>query len=108
MRRKISAGRAELRRGVQIVVVVTVLIGGFLVLFSGSYIAPYGTPAGQLALAVVVGIFAAAFLWMRKLSAQRPVAPFLTRPGQQPDSTENRVLTAMIDQPGSAGGGVVR
>ena len=86
MRRKISAGRAELRRGVQIVVVVTVLIGGFLVLFSGAYIAPYGTPAGQLALAVVVGIFAAAFLWMRKLSAQQPVAPFLTRPGQQPDS----------------------
>ena len=108
MRRKISAGRAELRRGVQIVVVVTVLIGGFLVLFSGAYIAPYSTPAGQLALAVVVGIFAAAFLWMRRLSAQQPVAPFLTRPGQQPDSAENRVLTAMIDQPGSAGRGGVR
>ena len=90
MRRKISAGRAELRRGVQIVVVVTVLIGGFLVLFSGAYIAPYGTPAGQLALAVVVGIFAAAFLWMRKLSAQQPVAPFLTRPGQHPDPDETR------------------
>ena len=88
MRRKISAGRAELRRGVQIVVVVTIAIGVFLVVFSGAYIAPYGTPAGQVALAVVVGIFAAAFLWMRKLSAQQPVAPFLARPGQQPDPAE--------------------
>ena len=55
MRRKISAGRVELRRGVQIVVVVTIAIGVFLVVFSGAYIAPYGTPAGQVALAVVVG-----------------------------------------------------
>ena len=99
MRRKISAGRVELRRGVQIVVAVTITIGVFLVLFSGSYIAPYGTPAGQVALAVVVAIFGAAFLWMRKLSAQQPVAPFLARPGQQPDPVEARILnTAGVDR----------
>jgi len=98
MRRKISAGRAELRRGVQIVVVVTLAIGIFLVVFSGAYIAPYATPAGQIALAVVVGTFAAAFGWMRKLSAQQPVAPFLARPGQQPDPVEARLLTAITDQ----------
>jgi len=98
MRRKISAGRAELRRGVQIVVVVTLAIGIFLVMFSGAYIAPYATPAGQVALAVVVGTFAAAFGWMRKLSAQQPVAPFLARPGQQPDPVEARLLTAITDQ----------
>ena len=108
MRRKISAGRAELRRGVQIVVVVTILIGGFLVLFSGAYIAPYGTPAGQVALAVVVGIFAAAFLWMRKLSAQQPVAPFLTRPGQHPEPDEARFVTTVLNQEDSSSRGVVR
>jgi hypothetical protein len=80
---------------VQIVVGVTIVIGVFLVLFSGPYIAPYGTPAGQVALAVVVGIFAAAFLWMRKLSAQQPVAPFLARPGQQPDPIETTILTSV-------------
>ncbi|HEY5116687.1 MAG TPA: type II secretion system F family protein, partial [Nakamurella sp.] len=37
MRRKISAGRVELRRGVQIVVAVTIAIGVFLVVFSGPY-----------------------------------------------------------------------
>ena len=108
MRRKISAGRAELRRGVQIVVVVTILIGGFLVLFSGAYIAPYGTPAGQLALTVVVGIFAGAFLWMRKLSAQQPVAPFLTRPGQHPDQDEAHFVTTVLNQEDSSSRGVVR
>ena len=97
MRRKISAGRAELRRGVQIVVAVTIAIGVFLVAFSGAYIAPYGTPAGQIALAVVLGIFAAAFLWMRKLSVQRPVAPFLTRPAHQPNPDDARPTTALTD-----------
>ena len=95
MRRKISAGRVELRRGVQIVVAVTIAIGVFLVAFSGPYIAPYGTPAGQVALAVVVGIFAAAFLWMRKLSTQQPVAPFLARPGQEPDPHDTQRLTSV-------------
>jgi Flp pilus assembly protein TadB len=98
MRRKISAGRAELRRGVQIVVAVTIAIGVFLVAFSGAYIAPYGTPAGQIALAVVLGIFVAAFLWMRKLSVQRPVPPFLSRPGHQPNPDSARPHTALTDR----------
>ena len=99
MRRKIFAGRAQLRRGVQIVVGVTIAIGVFLVVFSGRYIAPYGTPSGQVALAAVVAIFGAAFLWMRKLSAQQPVAPFLARPGQHPDPHEAALLnTAGVDR----------
>ena len=85
MRRKIFAGRAQLRRGVQIVMAVTLGFAVFLVMFSRDYIAPYDTAAGQVALAVVVGIFAAAFAWMRKLSVQRPVAAFLARPGRVPD-----------------------
>ncbi|MGS0685108.1 type II secretion system F family protein [Nakamurella sp. GG22] len=101
MRRKISAGRVELRRGVQIVVGVTVVIGVFLVVFSGAYIAPYGTPAGQVALAVVVGIFAAAFLWMRKLSTQQPVAPFLARPWQHTDPADTLVLASVRGQSGA-------
>jgi len=108
MRRKISAGRAELRRGVQIVVGVTIAIGIFLVAFSGAYIAPYSTPAGQIALAVVVGIFAAAFLWMRRLSAQAPVAAFLARPGQRPDPVEARLLTSVTDPTPPAGKVVIR
>lgn len=103
MRRKISAGRAELRRGVQIVVVITIAIGLFLVVFSGAYIEPYATPAGQVVLALVVGIFAASFLWMRKLSAQRPVAPFLARPGQALDPVETRLMATIFTPDHSPG-----
>ena len=81
MRRKISAGRAELRRGVQIVVAVTVAFAVFLVVFSGDYIA-LRQPGRAGRPAVVVGIFAAAFAWMRKLSAEDPIAAFLARPGR--------------------------
>ncbi|MGS0688853.1 type II secretion system F family protein [Nakamurella sp. GG22] len=103
MRRKISAGRAQLRRGMQLVVAVTLGIAVFLVVFSRTYIAPYSTVTGQVALAVVVGIFAAAFAWMRNLSVQPPVPPFLTRPGSQPDPIQNRLLTTLVEQPALAG-----
>jgi hypothetical protein len=99
MRRKISAGRVQLRRGMQMVVAVTLGIAVFLVVFSRAYIAPYSTVAGQIALAVVVCIFGAAFAWMRKLSAQPPVPPFLTRPGAQPDPFEAQLLTTLVDDP---------
>ena len=82
LRRRVSAGRAELRRGVQIVVAVTVTFAVFLAVFGGDYIAPYDTPAGQVALLVVVGIFVAAFAWMRRLSGAA-AAPFLARPGRR-------------------------
>jgi tight adherence protein B len=97
MRRKIFAGRAQLRRGVQIVIAVTIAFAVFLVVFSRDYIAPYSTPAGQIALAVVVGIFGAAFAWMRKLSEQQPVAAFLARPGAGPDPADTQLLAALVD-----------
>jgi Flp pilus assembly protein TadB len=82
MRRRISAGREGLRRGVQIVVVMTVVFAAFLVVFGDEYVRPYATPAGQVALGVVVGLFGAGFAWMRRLSAADPTAAFLTRPGR--------------------------
>jgi Flp pilus assembly protein TadB len=100
MRRRIFAGRAQLRRGVQIVMAVTLGFAVFLVTFSRDYIAPYDTAAGQVALAVVVGIFAAAFAWMRRLSVQRPAAAFLARPDRAPDPQAGR---PPVGAPGPAG-----
>jgi hypothetical protein len=82
---------------VQIVIAVTIAFAVFLVVFSRDYIAPYGTPAGQVALAVVVGIFGAAFAWMRKLSEQQPVAAFLARPGAATDPADARLLATLVD-----------
>ncbi len=59
------------------------LVLGFVLLqalFARGWVAPYSTPAGQLALTVFIGIFLAAFLRMRALSTSRPPARFLTSP----------------------------
>jgi tight adherence protein B len=82
LRRRISAGRAGLRRGVQIVVAMTVAFAAFLIVFGGTYVRPYNTPAGQAALLVVVGMFAAGFAWLRRLSAADPAEAYLARPGR--------------------------
>ncbi len=97
MRRRITAGRAGLRRGVQIVVGVTVAFAAFLVAFGGAYVRPYDTPAGQLALLVVVAMFASGFAWMRRLSASDEAAAFLARPGRVAgaDPDEARLVAAL-------------
>jgi Flp pilus assembly protein TadB len=82
LRRRISAGRAGLRRGVQIVVAMTVAFAAFLIVFGGAYVRPYDSPAGQAALLVVVGMFAAGFAWLRRLSAADPFDASLVRPGR--------------------------
>lgn len=87
MRRRIFADRAQIRRGMQIIVIVTVVFAVLLVLFSGDYVQPYATPTGQVVLAVVAGIFAFAFAWMRRLAEQQPMARFLeqVKTDEQPD-----------------------
>ena len=73
-RRRVSAGRASMRRSVQLVVIITLLFALFLVIFSQTYVKPYASVPGQVTLAVVVGLFAAAFYWMRKLAGGDPRA----------------------------------
>lgn len=99
-RRRISAGRASMRRSVQLVVVITVCFAVFLVLFSRSYVAPYGSVGGQLILAVVVGLFGASFFWMRRLAGGEPAVPFLARPDARIADKDLRVvghLTGLSD-----------
>jgi tight adherence protein B len=91
-RRRISAGRSSMRRSVQIVVVITIGFAIFLVLFSRDYVKPYGSAGGQVALAVVVGLFAAAFMWMRKLAGGEPSARFLIQPDERIPDVDLRVV----------------
>jgi Flp pilus assembly protein TadB len=91
-RRRVSAGRATMRRSVQIVVVITIAFAVFLVLFSHDYVQPYGTFGGQVALTVVVGLFAAAFIWMRRLAGGEPSTPFLSRAEARIGNADLRVV----------------
>jgi Flp pilus assembly protein TadB len=76
-RRRVTAGRASMRRSVHLVVAITVGFAVLLATFSRSYVAPYSSVGGQVALAVVVGLFAASFAWLRRLAGGEPAPPFL-------------------------------
>jgi Flp pilus assembly protein TadB len=79
MRQRVMASRASTRRSVQIIVGVTILFVIGLPLLNRTYVEPYGTPAGQVVLAVVLGIFALGFMWMRRLSRLEMPQRFLVR-----------------------------
>jgi Flp pilus assembly protein TadB len=77
VRRRIAAGRRSTRRSVQIVLVVS---GGFMIglrVFNPAYVAPYGTPFGQLVLVLVFALFAAGTLWIRSLASYQLPGRFL-------------------------------
>lgn len=102
LRRKITASRAGDRRAVQLMLGIVLAVATFLVLFSSTYTAPYRSVAGQVALAVVMGLFATSFAWIRKLASAKPATPFLPRAGQQIDPMEQRIITALTTGPESA------
>ncbi len=72
MRREVEADRAKPRSNVRTIVLLTLGLSGGLIVFDQTYLAPYGTVTGQLALAGVVAIFAAAVLWLRRMIRQMP------------------------------------
>lgn len=68
MRQRVNAGRRSTRRSVQIVIGVTIAFVVGLAIFNPSYVAPYGTPVGQVVLVVIMAVFAAGIMWLRALS----------------------------------------
>jgi Flp pilus assembly protein TadB len=79
MRQRVMAQRASTRRSVQIVVAVSVAFVLGLAVFNRDFVKPYGTAVGQLVLAVVCGLFALGFWWLRKLSTIETPERFLVR-----------------------------
>ncbi len=70
-RRQVEADRAKPRATARWVTLITVGVLGVLA-FTGTYIAPYRTPVGQIVLALLLGCYAAVLLWMRRMSTGRP------------------------------------
>jgi Flp pilus assembly protein TadB len=68
MRRKVSAERRSTRRSVQIVVAISVGLALGMAFFNHSYVRIYDSPAGQIVLVIVVALYAAGFIWLRRLA----------------------------------------
>ena len=75
-RRKVEAGRAKPRGSARL---VTMFSTGVLVwlAFTGDYVAPYGTPLGQVLLVGLLTAYAAGLLWMRKMTEGKALPRFL-------------------------------
>ena len=72
MRREVEADRARYRSNARTIVLLFVGMSAGMLLFAHPFLAPYGTSGGQLALALVVGVFCAALLWLRRMMRQPP------------------------------------
>lgn len=75
-RRQIAADQAKPRTTARTVTVITLGVLGMLAL-TGDYIEPYGSPLGQVILAVLLTAYVATLLWMRRMAVAKALPRFL-------------------------------
>ncbi|MDP3893630.1 type II secretion system F family protein [Nocardioides sp.] len=78
-RRRVEADLAKPRSTARWVTLITVGVLG-LMAFNGDYIAPYGTPLGQLFLTALLGAYVGALIWMRKMARGENIPRLLSNP----------------------------
>ncbi|WP_034620859.1 type II secretion system F family protein [Cellulomonas sp. URHE0023] len=91
MRQRVAAGRASTRRSSQIVMGFSVFVVLGLSIVNPKYVAPYSTPTGQLVLLVIIGLFAAGFWWMKRLSGVDVPERFLVATADRTSATSSGV-----------------
>ncbi len=79
IRRGIEADRAKPRTTARWVTILTLAILGLLAL-NTTYIRPYGTALGQVALTVFLGMYAGCLFWLRAMTRGAPTPRFLPAP----------------------------
>ena len=85
MRRKVEHERRLLRRQAQRIAFAVVAFVALQAVFARGWVEPYSTALGQFVLAVVGGVFVAAFVRMRSLSSTDAEPRFLTNSGDLTD-----------------------
>jgi len=75
-RRKVEAGRAKPRGSARLVTMFSTGVLAWLA-FTGDYVAPYGTPLGQVLLVGLLAAYAGGLLWMRKMTEGNALPRFL-------------------------------
>ena len=79
MRTRIWVARARIRSAVRIIGVVVLVFVVGLVAFNPTYLAPYTTPSGMVALAVVIAMFAASLVLLQRLGQFSAPTRFIAR-----------------------------
>lgn len=75
-RRQIDADQAKPRTTARYVTLFTIGVLGFMAL-TGEYIEPYGSPLGQVVLALLLSAYVATLVWMRSMATAKPLPRFL-------------------------------
>lgn len=75
-RRDIEADRAKPRSSARIIATITMAVLVLMTL-SGDYIAPYGSPVGQVLLLSYLALYVGLLAWLRKMAQGRPLPRFV-------------------------------
>jgi Flp pilus assembly protein TadB len=82
MRRRVAAARRSTRRSVRIVVVVSLGVSILMTLLNHSFVDVYNSVFGEVILGIIIAIYGAGFLWLRRLSTFTTTSRFLVGAGQ--------------------------
>jgi Flp pilus assembly protein TadB len=75
-RRQVEADRAKPRSTARWVTIISVSVLVILAI-SGTYVAPYRSPFGQVLLVTLLSAYVATLVWMRRMANGRPLPRFL-------------------------------
>lgn len=75
-RREIESDRAKPRANARLITGITLVVLAFLSL-SGDYIAPYGTPIGQVLLGTYLSMYVGMLLWLRTMAHGKAMPRFI-------------------------------
>jgi tight adherence protein B len=79
-RQRVQIGRARIYASARAITLITLGVVMVLLVFGRDFLAPYGTPVGQLALLSIGGLFAIGFALLARLSRLRATERFLVAP----------------------------
>lgn len=75
-RREIESDRAKPRANARLITGITLAVLAFLSL-SGDYIAPYGSPVGQVLLGLFLVMYVGMLIWLRTMARGKPMPRFI-------------------------------
>jgi Flp pilus assembly protein TadB len=75
-RREIESDRAKPRANARLITGITLSVLVFLSL-SGTYIAPYGTPVGQVLLGTFLAMYVGMLIWLRTMARSKAMPRFI-------------------------------